>query len=80
MSEDKRFDYLKAKSIRENLQADCTKCFGLRCTALNVTSSNDFAMNKGAGEPCLNLQPDFRCEIHSNLRKKDLKGVLFLIV
>ncbi len=59
---------------RENLQADCTKCFGLCCTALNVAASSDFAMNKGAGEPCLNLQPDYRCKIHSNLREKGFKG------
>ncbi|MGE7090510.1 pentapeptide repeat-containing protein [Lysinibacillus sp. NPDC048646] len=63
-----------AKRMRESLQADCQNCFGLCCTALNIVASSDFAMNKAAGTPCLNLQSDFSCQIHSSLREKGFKG------
>jgi hypothetical protein len=63
-----------AKNIRVSLKADCSKCFGLCCTALNVVASSDFAINKPAGTPCLNLQKDFGCKIHRNLRDKGFKG------
>lgn len=63
-----------AKNIRESLTADCTKCFGLCCTALNIVASSDFPMNKRAGTPCVHLQSDYGCQIHSNLRKKGFKG------
>ncbi|OZI11690.1 hypothetical protein CEW92_10340 [Bacillaceae bacterium SAS-127] len=63
-----------AKNMRERLTADCTNCFGLCCTALNIAASNDFAINKAAGTPCPNLQEDFRCKIHENLREKGFKG------
>lgn len=33
-----------AKNIRESLTADCTKCFGLCCTALNIVASSDFQL------------------------------------
>jgi len=63
-----------AKNIRESLTADCTKCFGLCCTALNIVASSDFPINKPAGTPCVHLQTDYGCQIHSNLRKKGFKG------
>ena len=63
-----------AKSIRESLKADCSSCFGLCCTALNIVASSDFAINKNAGTPCPNLNDDFRCKIHQNLREKGFKG------
>lgn len=63
-----------AKNIRESLKADCSKCFGLCCTALNIVASSDFAINKPAETPCPNLQNDFRCKIHKNLRDKGFKG------
>ncbi|WP_066393153.1 pentapeptide repeat-containing protein [Neobacillus mesonae] len=63
-----------AKNIRESLTADCSKCFGLCCTALNIAASSDFAINKTAGTPCPNLQGDYRCKIHKNLREKGFKG------
>jgi uncharacterized protein YjbI with pentapeptide repeats len=34
----------------------------------------DFAIDKAAGEPCPNLQPDFRCRIHSRLRPEGFAG------
>ncbi|GLC88818.1 pentapeptide repeat-containing protein [Lysinibacillus piscis] len=61
-------------TLRQNLQADCQQCFGLCCTALTITASSDFALNKPAGTPCPNLQIDFRCQIHHQLRDKGFKG------
>jgi len=63
-----------AKNIRGSLTADCTKCFGLCCTALNIVASSDFSINKPAGRPCVNLQSDYGCQIHSNLRERGFKG------
>ncbi|MET7365825.1 pentapeptide repeat-containing protein [Streptomyces sp. NPDC005566] len=59
---------------REDLRADCANCFGLCCVALTLTASADFAINKDAGEPCRNLQDDFRCGIHTQLRPKGFSG------
>lgn len=64
----------QAKEIRASLKADCSQCFGLCCTALNLIASSDFAINKPAGVPCPNLQEDFRCHIHSELRETGFKG------
>ncbi len=59
---------------RRNLLADCRNCFGLCCVALAFTASADFAMDKDAGEPCRNLEPDFRCGIHGRLRTQGFAG------
>lgn len=67
-------EHTQAREIRAGLKADCSKCFGLCCTALNLIASNDFAINKPAGVPCPNLQEDFRCRIHCELRETGFKG------
>lgn len=59
---------------QHDLQADCENCFGLCCIALPFAASADFAVNKDAGTPCTNLQSDFRCSIHGNLRDNGFKG------
>jgi uncharacterized protein YjbI with pentapeptide repeats len=59
---------------RVNLLADCENCFGLCCVALTFTASADFAIDKDAGEPCVNLRPDFRCGIHQRLRQDGFQG------
>ncbi|UJF28436.1 pentapeptide repeat-containing protein [Planococcus sp. 107-1] len=74
MTPSQPIEQLQAKEIRSRLKADCSQCFGLCCTALNLIASNDFAINKPAGMPCPNLQQDFRCQIHSKLREKGFKG------
>ncbi|KAE8765033.1 pentapeptide repeat-containing protein [Georgenia thermotolerans] len=56
------------------LRADCASCFGLCCVALPLTASADFAIDKPAGEPCRNLQADYRCGIHSRLRREGFPG------
>ncbi|MFD1032610.1 pentapeptide repeat-containing protein [Metaplanococcus flavidus] len=67
-------DPAQAREIRAGLKADCSQCFGLCCIALNLIASSDFAINKPAGVPCPNLQEDFRCSIHSELRETGFKG------
>ena len=57
-----------------NLQADCENCFGLCCVALYFAASEGFPTDKEVGQPCLNLQSDFRCGVHESLRKAGLKG------
>lgn len=59
---------------RESLRADCSNCAGLCCTALAFSASTDFAYDKAAGEPCKNLQRDFRCSIHDKLLRSGFKG------
>ncbi|ETI70093.1 pentapeptide repeat-containing protein [Neobacillus vireti LMG 21834] len=74
MSENRDNPNLKGNLSRENLRADCENCFGLCCVAPTLAASTDFAINKDAGKPCPNLQSDFRCSIHKNLRQQGFKG------
>ncbi|NRY63576.1 uncharacterized protein YjbI with pentapeptide repeats [Clostridium beijerinckii] len=62
------------EELFEDLKINCQKCFGFCCVALYFSASDGFPNNKGAGKPCLNLQSDFSCSIHKDLRKKGLKG------
>ncbi|MFE6667321.1 pentapeptide repeat-containing protein [Streptomyces sp. NPDC057697] len=59
---------------RAALRADCASCFGLCCVALTLTRSADFAIDKDAGKPCRNLQEDFLCGIHTELRTRGFPG------
>ncbi|MDO3409875.1 pentapeptide repeat-containing protein [Saccharibacillus sp. CPCC 101409] len=59
---------------RSRLKADCERCFGLCCAALPFAKSVDFAIDKAAGEPCRNLQGDYRCGIHTELRERGFRG------
>lgn len=56
------------------LRADCERCFGLCCVAPAFSASADFAIDKAAGQPCPNLQSDFRCGIHDRLRQHGFPG------
>ena len=58
----------------QNLRGDCGKCFGLCCVALYFSASEGFPVDKDAGKPCPNLQTDFNCSVHKNLRQQGLKG------
>ncbi|MEW4369807.1 pentapeptide repeat-containing protein [Paenibacillus kandeliae] len=64
------------KQRREDLRADCEKCFGLCCVALNFSASEGFPIDKPAGTPCIHLQTNFRCGIHDALNKRGLKGCI----
>ncbi|HEX7591531.1 MAG TPA: pentapeptide repeat-containing protein [Candidatus Limnocylindrales bacterium] len=59
---------------RATLTADCAKCCGLCCVAPAFLVSSDFAIDKGAGQPCPNLERDFRCGIHPKLRESGFPG------
>jgi uncharacterized protein YjbI with pentapeptide repeats len=59
---------------RTDLRADCDRCFGLCCVVPAFSASADFAIDKDAGDPCPNLQPDFRCGIHAGLRERGFPG------
>jgi uncharacterized protein YjbI with pentapeptide repeats len=59
---------------RGALRADCERCFGLCCVAHAFLASADFAFDKEDGQPCPNLQPDFRCVIHDRLRQRGFPG------
>ena len=56
------------------LRADCARCAGLCCVAPPFARSADFAVDKPAGTPCGNLQADFRCAIHADLRDRGFAG------
>jgi uncharacterized protein YjbI with pentapeptide repeats len=72
MTYENRFKY--DKELHENLKIDCKKCFGFCCVALYFSASEGFPTDKDAGKPCINLQSDFNCAVHKNLRQKGLKG------
>ncbi|WP_127531776.1 pentapeptide repeat-containing protein [Paenibacillus kobensis] len=74
MTADPKFAEVFHSDNRSRLRADCESCFGLCCAALPFASSSDFAMNKNAGQPCPNLQADFRCGIHRSLRQQGFRG------
>jgi len=57
-----------------SLRADCERCCGLCCVAPAFSASADFAIDKGAGQACPNLQSDFRCSIHDHLRHQGFPG------
>lgn len=59
-----------------NLRTDCENCFGLCCVALYFSTSEGFPIDKDAGQPCLNLQPDYRCCVHKSLSERGLKGCI----
>ncbi|WP_202079799.1 pentapeptide repeat-containing protein [Caldalkalibacillus salinus] len=59
---------------QSNLRSDCENCFGLCCVALPYSKSTDFAYDKDGGSPCENLQIDYRCKIHQDLRSKGFRG------
>ena len=56
------------------LTADCRRCFGLCCVAPAFAASADFAIDKPAGRSCPNLQADFGCGIHAELRPRGFPG------
>lgn len=62
------------KDLFEDLKIDCSKCFGFCCVALYFSTMDGFPEDKKAGQPCINLNENFTCKIHKDLRNKGLKG------
>ena len=69
-----RPDPATSASDRATLRADCASCFGLCCVVPAFAASADFAIDKPAGTPCVNLRTDFRCGIHEHLRTDGFAG------
>ena len=67
---------IKYADLERKLKIDCEKCSGLCCVALYCTKTDGFPANKEAGIPCKNLMRDFRCNIHSELADKNMRGCL----
>ncbi|MFD0891539.1 pentapeptide repeat-containing protein, partial [Streptosporangium algeriense] len=65
---------LPAATDPDDLRADCANCFALCCTVPAFSASSDFAIDKPAGQACPNLRGDFRCGIHSSLRRRGFAG------
>lgn len=63
-----------AEDPRRELRADCSRCVGLCCVSLAFSRSADFAFDKPAGDPCVNLDDEDRCRIHPQLRDRGFKG------
>jgi uncharacterized protein YjbI with pentapeptide repeats len=61
-------------SEQRELRADCANCFGLCCVVPAFAASADFAIDKPAGRACPNLQSDFRCGIHGQLKQQGFSG------
>lgn len=59
---------------RPELMADCSRCVGLCCVALAFARSSEFAFDKAAGDPCVNLGDEFLCRIHPELRERGFSG------
>lgn len=76
LSEIQNYSIPFPEKSRSNLRADCEKCFGLCCVSLYFSASEGFPIDKDAGQPCLNLQLDFRCCVHKSLRENNLKGCM----
>ncbi|GAB3585910.1 pentapeptide repeat-containing protein [Leifsonia lichenia] len=62
------------RGSRAELAADCARCVGLCCVALAFARSSEFAFDKAAGDPCVNLADDHRCRIHPELRERGFSG------
>lgn len=58
------------------LKVDCKRCSGLCCTALFFSKMDGFPEDKVAGKPCIKLQRDYRCKIHHELEKRNMKGCI----
>lgn len=62
--------------MKNKLKSDCSKCFGLCCTALYCFKTDGFPRDKKDGVPCINLNDDFTCRVHECLKEKGFKGCL----
>lgn len=57
-----------------SLRPDCAQCAALCCVAFAFDKSEHFAIDKAAGDACLNLTPDYRCRIHDDLEQAGFSG------
>lgn len=73
-------DQLYDKQIKEAdlsfFQIDCEHCMGLCCSSLYFSKIDGFPEDKIAGVSCCNLNIDYTCCVHHNLKHLGLKGCL----
>jgi hypothetical protein len=58
------------------LEADCTRCFGLCCTALSFARTDGFGHDKPEGVHCHFLAGDYRCSIHPRREALGYEGCI----
>lgn len=63
-----------------SLTADCSKCASLCCVVFAFDKSDEFAIDKEAGETCQNLETNGsdcgKCKIHSTLKQDGFGGCI----
>jgi hypothetical protein len=57
----------RAMMTMPSLVPDCEHCAALCCVALAMDAGGQFAIDKPAGERCLNLDDCGRCRVHARL-------------
>ena len=57
-------------------KSECSMCRGFCCRALFFFKSDGFPEDKAAGKNCRHLMKDYRCDIHEQLKERQLKGCL----
>lgn len=62
--------------IGPDLTSDCSRCTALCCMTMAFDKGADFAVDKPAGQGCVNLGPDFRCTIHDTRAEQGFSGCL----
>lgn len=66
----------KFAGLGEKLKINCEGCSGLCCVALYCAKIDGFPADKEGGKPCRHLMGDFRCDMHTKLADKNMKGCL----
>lgn len=56
------------------LRADCARCAALCCVAFHFERSDQFAVDKPAGQPCRHLSRTGRCTIHRRRADRGFAG------
>jgi len=76
VSDENIYPHNSLHSNIHHLKPQCEKCFGLCCVALYFSVQDGFPTNKIAGDPCPNLDANFRCTVHEKLKALGLKGCI----
>lgn len=62
--------------LYKRLNIVCDNCFGLCCIGLYFSKVDGFPEDKKAGVPCKHLNNNYKCDIHSDLFTKNLRGCM----
>lgn len=64
------------KMLNDALRPDCQNCAALCCVAYAFDASDQFAIDKPAGQPCTHLADDGLCRIHEIRVERGFPGCL----